>query len=71
MMLLLLLLMMCADGVLPALRWLRWLAEASPPATRARMWIESRTDIGGRRVWEEILNLLEARLARRSWGWED
>ena len=32
--------MMCEDGLLPALRWLRWLAEASPPATRTRMYVE-------------------------------
>ena len=43
-----------ADGMLPALRWLRWLVEASPPATRTRIWIEDRTGIGGRKVWEGI-----------------
>ena len=67
-MLMMLLLMICADESLPAMKWL---AEASPPATGKRMWSESRTGIGGRRVWEGMWNLLAARLARRSWGWED
>ena len=71
MMKMMMLLMMCADGSLPALRWLRWPAEASRPATRTRTMIESRTGMGGRRVWEGIWNLLVARVGRRSWGWED
>ncbi len=72
-MMLMMLMVMCADGTLPALRWLRWLAEASPPAhkDKSEVMIESRTGIGGRRVWEGLSNLLVARLGRRSWGWED
>ena len=62
-MLMMSLLTICADGSLPAMRWLKWLAEASPSATGKRMWTESRTGIGGRRVWEGMWNPLAGSLA--------
>lgn len=61
MMPLMLMLMICADGSLPALRWLRLEANVD------------RESYGYRReeVLEGMWNLLATRPTRRSWGWED